>query len=129
MPYKSNTGRSFKDWTRLVWKILRQQRKATPKLYILVRDDLPILFQITEAARVAAQYVIENQDSAWNNQELVCLNVSGLTELNHWVWKFQADQTPITKCTYHKLDNEMTAVAVYLENGQVLGDLPILSGE
>jgi len=57
------------------------------RLYVLLRNDLPLSYMAVQGGHAVAEWVYNNK--GWNNQTLVYLQVNGLDALKLWKYKLE----------------------------------------
>ena len=100
----------MKNWFFSLFK----KRYQRPAMYILLRQDLSIMYKNVQAAHALAQYAIEypEQFKLWNNQ-LIFLGVRNLIELKEWNVKLGIAGVQYSYFTEPDLDGQLTAIAYY----------------
>lgn len=88
------------------------------KLFVLVRNDLPISNQAVQAGHALAQWMIDcrmNSDGynpKWSNEILVYLSVENEVELENWRYKFDHKFLLYSSFREPDLNDSLTAIAV-----------------
>lgn len=95
------------------------------KLFVLVRNDIPIPNQAVQAGHALAQWMLDDgydsivYNPKWSNEILVYLSVKDEEELKKWEYKFE--HRLLLYSSFHEpdLNNEMTAIAVMCSDSVV----------
>lgn len=113
----------------LVWRPWRTLRYRVPKLYVVVRDDLPPGLQLAQATHAALQLSLDHHSAVadWNNHTLIILSVPrerDLLSLLHDAWTGNLVHAYFVE---PDLDDEFTAVAFApcVEADRLVAQLPL----
>lgn len=87
------------------------------RLYVIVRKKMKCSIPAVQAGHALAQWMLDNPEQAkeWNNSYLIYLQLKNLIKLDRWMFKLDTKNIPYTVFREPDLDNEPTAIAVYLE--------------
>lgn len=97
------------------------------KLYVVVREDLKGSQKTVQAIHGAAEYLIRNKDTSWDNGTVVCLKAKNEDHLN--TIKNILDKKDISYNLFREPDlkNSLTSLAVVLNSrNNCLSNLPLL---
>jgi hypothetical protein len=102
--------------TTNITKKLLSDNMITPRMYIIVRDDLSETYKMVQGSHALAQYAIEQPElfREWNNHCLIFLSVwNGLT-----LEKVKEELSGFTTAEFYEPDlgDKLTAIAIF-ENG------------
>ena len=99
------------------------RRWIMKRLYVLTRSDLGLPYQAVQGAHAVAQFMLDNPDSEWKNGYLIFLSVDNESELDHWEWKIQTKRdTKVSRFREPDINNELTAIAVYQDDKQMIAE-------
>jgi hypothetical protein len=95
----------------------------TPKMYVLVRNDLSSTYKLVQGYHALSQYAMEHPSlfQEWNNTTICVLGIRNLIEMKMW----QAKLLPKKVISYFyepDLDGQITAIACY-DTGEIFKDL------
>lgn len=78
------------------------------KLYVVIRNDIPLAYQGVQGGHAVAQWLIENPNQTWNNDYLIYLQVE---DLNKFMFKLDLKEIKYSKFIEPDMDNQITAIA------------------
>lgn len=81
------------------------------KLFVLIRNDIPLAYQGVQGGHAVAQWLLENPQQTWNNNILVYLKVKDLQDLQRWIFKLDLKQVKYSKFIEPDIGDEITAIA------------------
>lgn len=101
-------------------KMKLQGKMSTNRLYVIVRKDLTIKLSNTIPAVQAGHAVAEfclNSPFAWKwlNKTLIYLQVDNLLQLKGVLWDLQKRNIQWTEFHEPDMNNELTAIAVWMD--------------
>jgi DUF1365 family protein len=83
---------------------------------VLSRKDLTYSSPAVQAGHVVAEFCLKsNSATKWNNHTLIYLEVKNLEELEWWCFKLKKKNIEWTEFKEPDLNNELTAICVFLE--------------
>ncbi len=93
------------------------------RLYLLVRDDLPVGKQAAQLVHAMAQWMIEHPNESWKNDYVVCLKVKNIQK---WIYKLEHLEAKFSTFAEPDLDFQITALAsnadaYYFRNLKLVG--------
>lgn len=83
------------------------------KLFILIRDDLPLAYQAVQGGHALAQWMLDNKQQSWNNGILVYLKVKNI---DLWMHKMRTKGINFSYFVEPDIGNVITALAVQAED-------------
>jgi hypothetical protein len=96
------------------------------RLYILVRCNLRRSSPAVQACHAVANFCLNGNGGEWNNQTLIYLGVRSLRELKNWKFKLDMKNIEYFEFKEPDMNNELTAIAVLLEDGKIFRKLRLL---
>ena len=99
---------------------------CTPKMYVLVRNDLSEKYKFVQGGHALAQYALQFPEifREWNNETICYLGVRNLIEIKKWVPKLAIENKFYSDFIEPDLDSQLTAIACY-DSGEVFKSLPL----
>ena len=86
------------------------------KLYVLTRLDLKCSSPAVQAGHCVAEFCLRSSSATqWNNETLIYLEVENLKKLKWWCFKLQKKNIEWIEFKEPDLNNELTAICVFLE--------------
>jgi hypothetical protein len=95
------------------------------KLYVLVREDLPVAQQAVQAGHAVAEYLLRGPSSSWPNGTLVYLSVPDEERLNRWGVNLDFLGVPFVVFKEPDIGNEVTALAAVTNDERVFRSLQL----
>lgn len=83
------------------------------KLYVVIRNDMPIEYQGVQGGHAVAQWMLENPDQKWNNNYLIYLQTEDIERLRY---KLNLKDIKHSHFIEPDLDNKITAIACQSED-------------
>lgn len=81
------------------------------KLFILIRNDIPLAYQGVQGGHAVAQWLLDNPQQTWNNNILVYLKVKDLQDLKRWMFRLDLKQIKYSQFVEPDIGDEITAIA------------------
>lgn len=110
------------------WDKMRKDalKKDEPKLYILVRKDLPKSYRMVQGMHAVATYCLANGLKDWKNGTMICLLANDEGHLKH-IWEYLVKTVGMVASSWKEpdLNDEITAVAFVLEKSDALQELAL----
>ena len=79
-----------------------------------------------QAGHALAEFLLHGPTTDWNNGTLIFLGVNNEEDLKKWCWKLDRKKIKWIGFREPDLDNELTAIAVVIENGDIFKKLNLL---
>ena len=98
----------------------------TPKMYVLVRNDLSSSYKFVQGAHALAQYSIlfPENFSKWNNSTIAFLAVRNYKDLIAIELTLMATKKIFASFREEDLDNQLTSIACY-DTGEIFKNLKV----
>lgn len=85
-------------------------------MYVLVRTDLSKARQAVQGGHALVEYLLHHQQD-WNNHTLIYLGVKNEWHLKKWIFMLGKEDIPVAVWREPDMNNEITAIAAYTNNG------------
>lgn len=97
-----------------------------PKLFILIRADIPLADQVVQAGHAVAEWCKrwQNGSKEWDNSTLVYVTVNELSHLSLWQRKLEMKGIEHSIFCEPDMQNQMTTIAC-LTNKNIFSSLPL----
>jgi hypothetical protein len=95
----------------------------SPRLYVLVRKDLPESYRAVQAGHAVAEWLLHDQ--SWQNETLIYLTVTNEFSLYRWADKLDRKEIKWIGFREPDIGNQLTAIAT-LSDGRVFRNLELL---
>lgn len=103
-----------------------EAEKKLLTMYVIVRKDVNRnTSPEAQACHAVAEYTLKRKTD-WNNGTMVVLSVSNENELDDWCLKLDKEKIRWVGFKEPDLDNELTAIAVVLDNKDFFAELNLL---
>ena len=89
---------------------------------MLVSKKLAPVYGCVQGGHAVAQYLLDHPRQTWDNNYLIYL----YADIEKWVWKLKLKNIDFSVFREPDLDNEITAVAVRDDSGQLFKDLDVV---
>lgn len=96
------------------------------RLYVLTRKDLRCSSSAVQAGHALAEFLLHRPTTSWDNGTLIFLGIENEKELEKWCWKLDRKKIDWVGFREPDLDNELTAIALVLEDGKIFKNLKLL---
>lgn len=93
------------------------------RLYVLVRNDLPIAQQAVQAGHAVEEFQIRNPGRR-EDETLVYLQVD---DIERWIRKMQIRDVDFCEFREPNIGNEITAISIY-QDGKLFKSLKLMGG-
>lgn len=95
----------------------------SPRLYVLVRKDLPVEYRAVQAGHAVAEWLLH--DRSWNNETLIYLGVPNEFSLYRWADKLDRKGIDWVGFKEPDIGNQLTAISA-VSDGYVFRNLELL---
>jgi len=96
-----------------------------PRLYVLVRRDLPMSQQVVQSGHAVAEWLIRGPKTKWKNGTLIVLGVTGVRALKSWQARLEGNDVPYRIFREPDLGDQPTALAA-VHTGEIFKPLKLL---
>jgi hypothetical protein len=101
-------------------KMKLRGKMSTNRLYVIVRKDLTIEYNHTipsvQAGHAVAEFCLRSPFAwKWLNKTIIYLQVRNLLELQGVIWYLQKNNLTWTEFHEPDMNNELTAIAVWMD--------------
>jgi len=95
----------------------------SPRLYVLVRKDLPESYRAVQAGHAVAEWLLHDQ--SWRNETLIYLTVANESSLYRWADKLDRKEIKWIGFKEPDIGNQLTAIAS-VSDGRIFRNLELL---
>lgn len=106
-----------------------KRSKSMRRLYVIVRSDLPVGYQMAQSGHAIAQFYEDFPDNDWKNHYLLILSAPDEEYFEYAEWKLKKANIEFSEFFEPDLDNQKTSIAFRDDSGKLFSKLNLAGND